>query len=173
MLMSRRSAYVTIVVTALATYAFAAYASLWRAPQGLGQGVPEAYASFHDGSIFGIQLFTAIWTLWASGCAVFVLVNLRLSDAWVRGGRHRFISLAGSILMTYGLIGIASWMPCLEVDLAMEHVIPSPQRDGSASMLFQFVWVTAACAIIAALILGAAGAAIDRMIGKAPLLVAA
>lgn len=133
----------------------------------------EAYVSFHDGSVFGIQLFTAIWTFWASACVVFLLVNLKRSEAWVRGGRHRFISLAGSMLMTYGLIGTASWMPYLEVDLAMEHVTPWQQRDGSASTLFQVVWVTAACAIIVALVLGAVGAAIDRKVGKAPLLVAA
>jgi hypothetical protein len=173
MLMSRRAAYVTVVAMALATYAFAAYASLWAAPQGLGLATPEAYASFHDGSVVGIQLFTAIWTVWASGCVVLVLVNLKASDAWVRRGRHRFISFAGSIAMTYGLIGTASWMPYLEVDLAMEHVTPWQQRDGSASTLFQVVWVTAACAIIVALVLGAVGAAIDRKVGKAPLLVAA
>ena len=172
MLMSRRAADVTIVATALATYAFAAYTSLWMAPQGLGLGTPEAYGSFHDGRMFGSQLFTANWTLWASECVVFVLVNLKRSDAWVRRGRHRFISIAGSTLMTYGLIGTASWMPYLEVDLAMEHVIPWQQRDTGESTLFRFVWVTAACAIIAALILGAVGAAIDRMIGKAPLVVA-
>lgn len=91
---------VTTVATALATYAFAAYASLWTAPQGLRLGTPEAYASFHDGSMLGIQLFTATWTLWASRCVILVLVNVKRSDAWVRRGRHRFISIAGPTLMT-------------------------------------------------------------------------
>lgn len=59
-------------------------------------------------------------------------------------------------------------MPYLEVDLAMEHVIPWQLRDTGESTLFRFVWVTAACAVIAALILGAVGAAIDHMIGRAP-----
>jgi hypothetical protein len=170
MVISRRAAYSAVVAIASAAFAFSAVASLWVAPQALELGTPGAYASFQDGSIFGIVLFTVIWTFWSFACVAFVLVNLKRSDAWVRRGRHRFISLGGSALMTYGLIGTASWMPYLEVDLAMEHVIPWQQRDGSASTLFQFVWVTAACAILAALILGAVGAAFDRAIGKAPIL---
>jgi hypothetical protein len=172
MVMSRKAAYVTVVGIALAAYAFAAYASLWVAPQALELATPDAFARFHEGSIFGIQLFTVAWTLWSSVCVLFVLIRVKRSDAWVRRGRHRFISIAGSALMIYGLIGTASWMPFLEVDLAMEHVIPWQQRDGSASTLFGLVWVTAAGAIIAALVLGAVGAAIDRSFGKAPLLAA-
>jgi len=173
MVMSRRAGYAAIVAVAFAAYAFSAFAALWVAPQSLESGALGAYANFHDGSIFGIVLFTVIWTIWSFACVAFVLLNLKRSDAWVRRGRHRFISLAGSVLMTYGLIGTASWMPYLEVDLAMEHVIPWQQRDGSASMLFQFIWVSAASVILAALVLGAVGAAIDRTIGKAPLLAAA
>ena len=173
MILSRRAAYAAIVAIAFAAYVFSAFASLWVAPQALELGTPGAYANFHDGSIFGVVLFTALWTIWSSACVAFVLVNLKRSDAWVRRGRHRFISLTGSVLLTYGLIGTASWMPYLEVDLAMEHVIPWQQRDGSASTLFQFIWVTAASAILAALILGAVGAVIDRAIGKAPLLATA
>ncbi|KRC58691.1 hypothetical protein ASE14_19325 [Agromyces sp. Root81] len=161
-----------MLVIASATFAFAACASLWVAPRALGSGAPEAYATFHDGSRFGIVLFTVAWTLWSAACVTLVLVNLTRSDAWARGGRHRSISLAGSALMTYGLIGTASWMPYLQVDLAMEHVIPWQQRESGASALFHVVWVTSACAMIAALALGAAGAAIDRAIGKAPLLTA-
>lgn len=173
MRLRRRFAHTTVVVIALAAYAFAAYAALWVAPQALEVGTPDAYASFHEGSIFGIQLFTVAWTLWSSVCVLFVLLRVRSSDAWNRRGRHRFISLAGSALMIYGLIGTSSWMPFVEVDLAMEHVIPWQQRDGNASLLFQIVWITAAGAIVAALLLGAVGAAIDRSFGKASLLAAA
>ena len=170
--MSRGTARTTVLAVAFTTYAFAAYASLWVAPQALGSGTPQAYATFQDGSHFGIVLFTVAWTLWSAACVVLVLVNLKRSDAWIRGGRHRAISLVGSALMTCGLIGTASWMPYLEVDLAMEHVIPWEQRDSSAPSLFLMVWVVSACAIAAALVLGAVGAAIDRAIDKAPLLVA-
>lgn len=171
--MSRRSAYASVIAIALGAFAFSAVASLWVAPQALGLGTPGAYASFHDGSLAGIWYFTATWTLWSCACVVIVIVRLKWSDAWGRRGRHRFISLTGAALMTYGLIGTASWMPYLEVDLATQHVVPWQQRDGSASALFQLVWVTAACAILTALVLGAVGAVIDRAIGKAPLVAAA
>lgn len=170
MVMSRRGASSTVVTLAFGSYALSAVVFLWVAPRELGVGTPGTYASFHDGSLAGIWFFTAIWTLWSGICVAFLLVRLKWSDAWVRRGRHRFISLVGSALMTCGLIGTASWMPYLQVDLAIHNVIPYEQRDGSTWALFKLVWVTAACAILAALILGAVGAVIDRVIGKAPLL---
>ena len=168
MMMGRKAAYGIVVATGLAAYAFAAFASLWVAPQALELDTPAAYGSFQDGSVFGIWYFTAIWTLWSTICVVLVLVRLKWSDAWVRRGRHRFISITGLVLMTYGLIGTASWLPYLEVSLAMEHVIPWQQLSRSPSTLFNLVWSTAACALLAALILGAIGAVIDRSIGKSP-----
>lgn len=169
-MMGRKPAYGIVVAIGLAAYAFAAYASLWVAPQALELETPAAYASFQDGSVFGIWYFTAIWTLWSTVCVVLVLARLKWSDAWVRRGRHRFISITGLSLMTYGLIGTASWLPYLEVGLAMEHVVPVQHLSRSPSTLFNFVWFTAAFALLAALILGAVGAVIDRMIGKSALL---
>lgn len=173
MVMGRRSAYCTVVTLGFGAYALSAAAILWVAPRELGVGTPGAYSIFHDGSLSGIWFFTTIWTLWSGIGVALVLVRLKGSDAWVRRGRHRFISLVGSALLACGLIATASWMPFVQVDLAIHNVIPNVHRDGSTGALFKLVWAAGACAILAALILGTIGALIDRTIGKAPLLAAA
>ncbi|WP_411699074.1 hypothetical protein [Conyzicola sp.] len=104
--MSRGVAYGTIVVAAVLAYSVAAFAGLWVAPRALWVSTPHAYALFQGGSLFGIQLFTVGWTLWSAGCVVVVLLRVMTSDAWRRVGRHRFVSLAGSVLMIVGLVGM-------------------------------------------------------------------
>ena len=168
--MTRTTAYAAICTVALVAFSVAAVAGLWIAPQTLGVSTPEAYAQFGGGSIFGIVMYAGFWTLWSAGSLVFVLARVRKSDAWVRAGRHRYISLLGSSVMVGGLIALGAWTLWLEVDLAAEHVAMDRDRDPFVPIIATSMY--GFFAIVGALFLGAIGAVIDRVAGKAPFLVA-
>ena len=168
MRVGRREASAVVVVVAVAAAAASAWASLWVAPTALGVDAPTAFSRFQDGSVNGIVAFGVLWALWSAFVVLALLHRIHRSDAWERQGRHRWISLAGCALLGFGGVATASWMLFVEVDLAMEHVMPWHLRDLSAGAPFELLWRAGAAAIIAALLLGAAGALADRRIGPAP-----
>jgi len=165
--MTRRISSIVLSAVALLTFVVAALAGLWIAPQTLRVSTPEAYAQFAGGSIFGIVMYAAIWTIWSAGSLVFVLLRVRKSDAWTRRGRHRYISVLGNALMVAGLIAFGSWTSWMEVDLAAEHVMMSSNRDRDSFVPIVVVWVSGLCAIAVAIVVGALGAGVDRIVGKA------
>jgi hypothetical protein len=170
--MTRNRAYLILTILATMTYAVAAYAGLWIAPQTLRVSAPEAYSQFGGGSIFGIVMYAVIWTIWSAGSLGLVIIRVRKSDAWTRRGRHRFISLLANALMVAGLVAFGSWTSLLEVDLAAEHVMMSMNRDRNSFVPIVVVSMSGLCAIAASLVFGALGAGVDRIVGKAAFTVA-
>jgi hypothetical protein len=162
MSLDRSTAYLLVVVTATLSVAVHAYAVLWVAPRALGMSTSDAYEAFLPASVGGIKLFLVGWIAWSVVCTLLVAIGIGQGRAWMQGKQRRVLSLISSVLLIFGLVGTSSWLIFVEIDLAMEHVLPAEARATDSSALFVRLWLASAGAILVAVLLALAGGVLER-----------